>query len=163
MSALIRNYVPADQALVDQLVRDAWSELALLMPGWPELAPRLQALTANADASEVIVAELDGQLVGAVGYVGPRQPKQDFFQADWPIVRLMSVAPQARGHGVGRTLLQACIARARRDQCALIALHTTPVMGAAQHLYRQEGFKVLRELPHMYGVPYVLMVRPLSD
>lgn len=163
MSALIRNYVPADQSLVDQLVRDAWSELASLMPGWPELAPRLQALTANADASEVIVAEVDGELVGAVGYVGPQQPKPDFFHISWPIVRFMSVAPQAQGRGLGRELLQACIARARRDQCALIALHTTPVMRAAQHLYRREGFEVMRELPDMYGVPYVLMVRPLND
>ncbi len=106
------------------------------MPGWPELAPRLQALTAKADASEVIVVELNGQIVGAVGHVGPHQPKPDFFQADWPNVRLMSVAPQARGHGVGR---------------------------AAQYLYRNEGFEVMRELPDMFGVPYVLMVRSLSD
>jgi ribosomal protein S18 acetylase RimI-like enzyme len=73
------------------------------------------------------------------------------------------VAPQARGHGVGRTLLQACMARARRDHGALIALHTTPVMGAAQRLYLRQGFEVLRELPAMYGVPYVLMARSLSD
>jgi len=55
------------------------------------------------------------------------------------------------------------MARARRDQCPLIALHTTPVMEAAQHLYRKEGFEVMRELPNMFGVPYVLMVRPLTD
>jgi len=83
MSTLIRNYMPADQASVDQLVRDAWSELATLMPGWPELAPRLQALTANADASDVIVVELDGQLVGAVGY-GHTNPSQTSFRPIGP-------------------------------------------------------------------------------
>jgi hypothetical protein len=41
------------------------------------------------------------------------------------------------------------MALARRDQCPLIALHTTPVMVAAHHLYRKEGFEVVRELPDM--------------
>jgi hypothetical protein len=60
MSALIRNYLPTDQAVVDQLVRFAWSEVAT----------RLQGLTAKAEAREVIVAELDDQLVGQWGMSG---------------------------------------------------------------------------------------------
>jgi GNAT superfamily N-acetyltransferase len=159
---LIRDYAPADREAVDQAVRDAWSELAALLPGWDGLAGRLGILTENADRSEVLVAELDGAVVGAAGYVGPHQPKNDFFAAEWPMVRMMSVVPAARGLGVGRALLDECIARARRDGAPLIALHTTPVMASAQRLYRRAGFTVLRDLPDAFGVPYVLMTRPLQ-
>jgi GNAT superfamily N-acetyltransferase len=162
MSVSVRNYLQTDQPAVDQVVRDAWIELAATMPGWDELAPRLGALTANADRSEILVAELDGEIVGAAGYVAPHQPKPDFFPPEWPMVRFMSVVPKARGHGVGRALLDECINRAERDNTTLIALHTTPVMEAAQHLYRRAGFEVVRHLPNMFGVPFVLMTRVLQ-
>lgn len=162
MGVSIRSYVTADRAAVDQVVRDAWIELAQSMPKWDELAPRLGALTANADRCEILVAELDGEIAGAVGYVGPHQPKPDFFAPEWPMVRFLSVVPKARGHGAGSALLDECVRRAERDKSLLIALHTTPAMEAAQHLYRRAGFTVLRDLPDMYGVPYVLMTRQLQ-
>jgi ribosomal protein S18 acetylase RimI-like enzyme len=73
------------------------------------------------------------------------------------MVQLMSVVPKARGHGVGQALLDECINRAKRDSTTLIALHTTPIMEAAQYLYQRAGFAVVRNLPDMFGVPYVLM------
>jgi ribosomal protein S18 acetylase RimI-like enzyme len=119
------------------------------------------ALTENAGYTEIVVAELDGEIVGAVGYVGPHRPKPDFFDPEWPMVRFMSVVPKARGQGVGQALLHECIRRAERDSTRLIALHTTPVMEAAQSMYRRAGFEVVRHLPDMYGVPYVLMTKEL--
>lgn len=162
MRVSVRSFVAGDKGAVDQVVRDAWIELASAMPQWDELAPRLGGLTAAADQCEILVAELAGAIVGAVGYVGPHQPKPGFFAPEWPMVRFMSVVPTARGQGVGSALLNACIGRAERDQSPLIALHTTPVMKAAQHLYRRSGFEVLRALPDMQGVPYVLMTRKIQ-
>ena len=133
------------------------------MPGWTELAPRLNALTQKSDDSEVLVAERGGRMLGAVGYVAAHQAKPDFFAPDWPIVRLLSVAPIGRGRGVGQRLLDECVARARRDGAPALALHTTPVMRAAQGLYARSGFVVQRTLPDMYGVPYVLMTKDLSN
>ncbi|OYO30315.1 GNAT family N-acetyltransferase [Janthinobacterium sp. PC23-8] len=162
MNITIRKYADTDKLAVDQVVRDAWYELAPVTPGWDQLAPRLGALTENASYTEIVVAELDGEIVGAVGYVGPHQPKPDFFAPQWPMVRFMSVAPKARGHGAGHALLNACIRRAERDKADVIALHTTPVMIAAQYLYQRAGFEVVRHLPDMYGVPYVLMTKELQ-
>lgn len=96
-SVWLLNRLQRHKPLVDQVVRDAWIELATAMPGWNELAPRLGALTANAALSEVLVAELNGEIVGAAGYVGPNQPKPDFFAPEWPIVRLMSVVQKRAG------------------------------------------------------------------
>lgn len=163
MSAKTRGYVSTDKQVVDQVVQDAWIELATAIPAWNDLAPRLGTLTANADTIEIVVAELDDQIVGAVGYVGPDKPKPDFFAPEWPIIRFMSVIPMARGHGIGQALLDECIRLARRDNTKLIALHTTPVMEAAQHLYRRAGFGIIRHLPDMFGVPYVLMTKSLNE
>jgi GNAT superfamily N-acetyltransferase len=159
---MIRDYRETDRPAVDQVVREAWSELASVMPGWDELASRFGTLTSNADRSEVLVAELDGEILGTTAYVGPHQAKPEFFAPEWPMVRFMSVLPKARGQGVGRALLDECIRRAKRDDTGLIALHTTPVMEAAEHLYRHAGFQVVRHLPNMYGVPFVLMTRVLQ-
>jgi ribosomal protein S18 acetylase RimI-like enzyme len=158
----LRDYRPADKAVVDHLVAEAWHELAHVLPGWLELASRLGTLTDKAHDSEVIVAERDGRALGAVGYVGPGQGKQDFFDPRWPVVRFLSVAPQGRGQGIGQLLLDECLARARRDQAPLMALHTTPLMAAAQKLYLRAGFKVQTALPDMFGAPFVLMVKPLA-
>lgn len=162
MSLQVRAFRPHEGAAVDALVREAWLELAPLMPGWHELAPRLGALTQHAGDSEVLVAERGGRLMGAVGYVAAHQPKPDFFDPAWPIVRLLSVAPSGRGCGVGGALLDACLDRARRDKAPALALHTTPVMASAQRLYSKAGFELARSLPDMYGVPYVLMIKQLD-
>lgn len=158
---LIRDYQDVDRHAVDGVVLAAWQELSTLMPGWPELVTQLGALTRRAAESEVIVAELDGQIVGAVGYVAPNQPKPDIFEPNWPIVRLLSVAPAGRVKGLGSRLLSECVTRAVRDGADCLALHTTPVMAAAQRLYQREGFEVLRQLPDRFGVPYIVMVKNL--
>ncbi|MEO7493982.1 MAG: GNAT family N-acetyltransferase [Massilia sp.] len=158
---LTRDYADVDRAGVDALVRAAWQEMAAVLPGWDALSARLGVLTEKSGDSEVIVAEADGQLLGAVGYVGAQQSRPDFFEAGWPIVRFMSVLPAARGRGVGRLLLDDCIARARRDRAPCLALHTSTLMASAGRLYREAGFAVLRPLPDMYGAPFVLMIKPL--
>jgi len=162
MNLKTRGYLSRDKQAVDQVVQDAWTEFAAAMPGWNDLAPRLGALTANADDIEIVVAELNDRIVGTVGYVAPSKPKADFFAPEWPIIRFMSVVPKARRYGIGQALLDECLRRARRDNAKLIALHTTLVMESAQHLYRRAGFEIARHLPDMFGVPYVLMTKPLD-
>jgi ribosomal protein S18 acetylase RimI-like enzyme len=67
---------------------------------------------------------------------------------------MLVVAPQARGQGLGRSLTQACIDRARRDDAAAIALHTSPAMAVALALYLRMGFRLERRVPDRFGVPY---------
>ena len=157
----IRNFHPNERDAVDAVVRGAWAELIDLMPQGDQLAARLGSLTEHADQSEVIVAELNGQIVGTVGYVGAHQPKPDFFQPDWPMVRMLSVAPGHRGLGLGKQLLEECIARAKRDDAPVLALHTTAVMKAAQRLYFELGFEQIKELPLLFGVPCALYTKAL--
>jgi ribosomal protein S18 acetylase RimI-like enzyme len=53
---------------------------------------------------------------------------------------MLAVAPDARRGGVGRRLVEACIARAQADGLRRIVLHTAASMTAAQALYLGLGF-----------------------
>jgi ribosomal protein S18 acetylase RimI-like enzyme len=120
-------------------------------------------MAALAETGEILVAEAEGAVVGAVAYIGPgRSPRADFFEPEWPIIRMLTVDPAARGQGIGRRLTQACLDLARRDAAEVIALHTSPAMEVALALYFRMGFKLLRRVPDRFGVPYAVYVKPLG-
>jgi ribosomal protein S18 acetylase RimI-like enzyme len=53
----------------------------------------------------------------------------------------MYVAPEASGRGVGRALLAALLAHARDEGLESLVLTVTEGNAAAQHLYREVGFR----------------------
>ena len=64
----------------------------------------------------------------------------------WPEVRLLAVAPAARGQGVGAALMKECMQRARHSGTRALALHTTDIKNAATRLYERMGFQRAPEL-----------------
>jgi len=56
-------------------------------------------------------------------------------------IRMLAVLPGAQGHGVGRALLDTCIARAHELGRRALVLHTTLWMTAAHKLYESAGFE----------------------
>ena len=79
-----------------------------------------------------------GQLVGALTCQGETRVKGRHIGH----IAGMMVCAQARGQGVGRGLLAACLARARRTAgLELLTLSVTSNNRAAIHLYQQAGFK----------------------
>ncbi|MFA5119520.1 peptidase C39 family protein [Zavarzinia sp.] len=65
-----------------------------------------------------------------------------FHQGTW-IARLYSlaVAPEARGKGLSRPLLDAAIEAARGEDCAVLRLEVREDNLAARHLYEKAGFR----------------------
>src|SRR4051794_33772257 len=129
---------------------------------WPLFNANVAKMPRLAKTGEIIVAEDDGRIVGAVAYIGPQAAKPAFFEPAWPVIRMLVVDPAARGKSIGRQLTEECFRRAERDQAAVVALHTTPIMTVALPMYLRMGFARVREAPDILGVPYAVYVKALA-
>jgi N-acetylglutamate synthase-like GNAT family acetyltransferase/DNA-binding MarR family transcriptional regulator len=107
------------------------------------VAEILGAFVANFDAArdDGWIAERDGAIVGSVFLTAGAEP-------DLGKLRLLYVEPEMRGHGLGRRLVETCIARARQLGYRRLGLWTNSVLAAARHIYREAGFQMLEEAPH---------------
>ena len=124
----------------------------------------LAGLSKTSDLSatgEVIVAEFQNWLAGAVVYFGPDSQKAPFFDQRWPVIRMLVVDPAFRGKGLGRALSKECIARAKRDGSPIIALHTSPIMTVALPMYLKMAFVKAYDAPPIFGVAYAVYTKAM--
>ena len=158
----LRNYHPADAQRVDELAVEAFSQFHDAYTDWPVFRTKISNMSALSETGEIIVAELAGDIVGAVAYIGPGKEKAAFFRPEWPVMRMLVVALSARGRGVGRALADECLARARRDGANSFALHTSELMEIALPMYQRLGFAWHAAAPDIHGVKYGLYLNDLN-
>lgn len=160
---LIRDFQTTDTPQVNALALGAFEQFKDAYQDWPGFQSKIANMAALAESGEIIVAELDGQIAGAVAYVGPGAPKAQFFRPEWPIMRMLVVAPEFRGRGIGRALAQECMGRARRDGATAFALHTSELMAVALPMYQRMGFERVASAPPIHGVEYGVYVKKLDN
>ncbi len=105
-------------------------------------AGELRDVGSRVAEAEVLVAVDDaGTVLGGVTYVpGPDSTWAEFSEPDGAGIRMLAVAPEAQGRGVGEALSRACVARARASGRGQILLHSTDRMTTAHRLYERLGF-----------------------
>ena len=159
---VVREFLPGDSAQVNALALQAFEQFKNSYQDWPGFRAKIGNMSALAEVGEVIVAEVEGQIVGAVAYISPSAPKAEFFRPEWPIMRMLVVAPDFRGRGIGRALAQECLSRAKRDGASIFALHTSKLMQVALPMYQRMGFKWVSDTPAIHGVEYGVYVKEID-
>ncbi|MBM7570773.1 GNAT family N-acetyltransferase [Aquibacillus albus] len=107
-----------------------------------------QAISSDADTGpgvELIVAEIDGEIVGSVALFPANTDAYEGYvdELDYPEIRVLAVAPEARGKGVASALIDECIRRTKEKGYDSIGLHTGSFMKEAIKLYERVGFERL--------------------
>jgi len=129
-----------DTAVAGAIVQAAYFRL----PGYPrddEYDVLLADIASRAQDSCVVVAVMDGQLVGCLTYVADMSgPHGEFDDADAASFRYFGVHPSVQGGGVGEAMVQWCIDTAHAGGRLRLRIHTLESMPAAQRLYLRMGF-----------------------
>ena len=146
---VVREARRDERDAVRTLTLAAYAEYAAIMApaSWTALDGAVRAaLDVGFDAATCLVAVRPGAPGGApLGSVFLFPPATDAYGGlagapRWPELRLLAVAPAARGLGVGAALVAACAERARAMGADALGLHTSASMRAAQRLYAALGF-----------------------
>lgn len=162
MSALVRAYAAADHEAVNRVALAAFSQYADQYQDWPSLSAGIGKMAELAHDADLVVAEREGRVVGAVAHVGPGRPRSAVFPDEWSVIRMLVVDPAVHGRGIGRQLVAACLQHASLAGAPVVGLHTSPIMVSALRLYEAIGFVRDRELPPNRGVPYGRYVLPAA-
>lgn len=94
------------------------------------------------------IAEMDGARVGCVFLVQKNRSAAK--------LRLLLVEPRARGTGLGRRLVDECIAFARAKGYRKLVLWTHAHLAAARHIYKAVGFRRVGQEAHRDFGPRVV-------
>ncbi|MFL5796724.1 MAG: GNAT family N-acetyltransferase [Actinomycetota bacterium] len=143
----IRPVRPEEMDEAGRVTANAYREFATPGRDWESYLVRLADVADRSRRTEVLVAVEDGQVLGTVtleltGRTDAGRGSQESapLEPGQAHVRMLGVAPEARGRGVGRMLMEACLAEARRAGKAYLTLNTTERMRAARAMYRSMGF-----------------------
>jgi len=95
----------------------------------------------EAAAAHLLVAEMDGAVVGVIALLAPGEPSRAVALDDEAELARLVVSSTARRQGVGRALANHCAELARSEGWPAISLWSRPYQRAGHHLYGSLGYK----------------------
>jgi putative acetyltransferase len=136
----IRSIKPSDNQSLATIIRSTLAEFGANHPGTVFYDASTDSLfeVFNMEKSAYFVAEIDGKIVGGGGIY----PTEGLPGNTCELVK-MYLLPEARGIGLGRELLEKCIAAARNYGFGQVYLETMPELKMALRMYEKSGFSYL--------------------
>lgn len=109
----------------------------------PSYLERIAAVADRAPRTVILVAVDDGTIVGSLTLELSRRvnPDDDPLEAHRAHIRMLGVAPDHQGRGIGKALMHDAEARARAAGKTEMTLHTTEPMAAARAMYVGLGYE----------------------
>ncbi|HEU4663276.1 MAG TPA: ACT domain-containing protein [Dokdonella sp.] len=159
-AALIRDLADDEAAELGRLLVEVYSSLDGFpgpheQPAYYDMLARIGEFTRRRGVRVLVAVGPDARLLGGVVYFGDMREYGSGGSAtcvtDASGIRLLGVAADARGKGVGKALTLACIDLARSAGHAQVVLHTTQAMGTAWALYERLGFVRSADLDFLQG------------
>ena len=136
----IRDLRKEDNPGLAKIVRDTLAEFGANHPNTVYYDPTTDTLfeVFQTPRSKYFLAELNGEMVGGGGIY----PTDGLPEDTCELVK-MYLLPKARGHGLGRILIEKCIVAAAANGFKKIYLETMPELKQALSVYEKFGFVYL--------------------
>jgi putative acetyltransferase len=136
----IRTIEPGDNAFLSTIVKDTLAEFGANHPGTVYYDPTTDHLSEvfQKEGSVYFVALLGGKIIGGGGIY-----PTDGLDPDTCELVKMYLLPEARGLGLGRTLIQKCLEFAKNAGYKKVYLESMPELKKALKVYARFGFEYL--------------------
>lgn len=159
----IRRADPADHQRVGELTVAAYQPF---LDGENDtyIARLRDAPARDAQAELWVAVEEGGRVVGTVTTCPPGSPWREIAGTGESEFRMLAVAPEAQGRGVGRLLVSHVVSRAAQQGDRAVVMSSLAEMTAAHRVYHATGFVRVpeRDWSPMPGVELIAFRRELS-
>jgi GNAT superfamily N-acetyltransferase len=136
----VREARGADEIAAAGAVALAAYEAADLLAPESTYRETLKDAAARAAGALLLVAVEDDRVVGTATYVAGPGPMHEISAPDEAEFRMLAVAPEAAGRGVGAALVAELVSRARADGAVRLVCSSQRAMTTAHRLYARAGF-----------------------
>ena len=136
----IRNIQPGDNKVLAHIVRTTLAEFGANHPGtvYFDLTTDHLYELFQTPKSRYFVAEMDSGIVGGGGIF----PSNGLPEGTCELVK-MYLVPEARGKGIGKSIILKCLEAARLEGYEQVYLETMPELETAIGVYEKFGFRHL--------------------
>lgn len=142
MAINIRPIQKADNALIASIIRASLEEFGANKPGtvyFDDTTDHLFELFQEHTKCAYFIAEEDGIILGGAGYFH----SEGLDETTCELVK-MYLSKSARGKGLGKKMIEHCIANAKQNGFEQMYLETMPELKKAIQVYELFGFDYLK-------------------
>lgn len=156
----VRNAKPEEFAELGKLMVQVYSQLEWFpkedeQPNYYKMLANIGELINNPETELLVGISPDNKIVGGVVYFGDMK----YYGSGGTATkvqsasgfRLLAVANEARGCGIGKLLTNECIKKAMNKKQRQVIIHSTKAMQIAWKMYESMGFKRSEDLDFMQG------------